>query len=308
MSYSKPLRVNPFWTVAGTLVLGAVLFAPITFAMPGGKAGWIHTAKLPPQLSNVLRVVRHGTVVPYTEAEGLLPCDQVKLLNANTTIHITLTNAQRIRLDALRPETLVPCERESIGDSVARLLQAITGKAESVRAATRSPAFTRSAALTVTGTASLNIPALVADKAMIAEGKRSLFVSWRGGKAPFSVEILRKNGTKPLLAKNHVAGRDVWFPEIKLEPGQYSLIITDAEQNWIREDEFHVVSALTVPAMPKELKDAKLSESARTLFYADFLVGFEDGRFTLEALQKAASISPPTPASRDWLSAWGTSN
>ena len=303
MNCSKSIRVNPFWTVGVPLLLGAMLFAPITFATPSGKAGWIHTAKLPQTLSNVFHVVRRGTVVPYTEAEGLLPCDQVKLLDASATIHITLSNAQRIRLDALRPETVVPCERESIGDSVARLLQAITGQAESFRstASTRATASTRSAA-------SLNIPALVAAKTMIAEGKRSLFISWRGGKAPFSVKILSQNGSKPVLEKDNVAGHDASFPEIKLETGQYSLIITDAEQKWIREDEFHVVSALTVPAMPKELKDANLSENARTLFYADFLVGFEDGRFTLEALQKAASISPPTPASRDWLRAWGANN
>lgn len=273
----------------------------------GSKVGWIEPTNLNKPVSSQVRIIRAGAEVAYSDADGLLACDQVKLVDKEATLRVTLSNAQRLSLSASRPEVVIPCNTPGFAERFGSLLQAITGQAEK----RRTMAATRGAIAATRSRASLSVPALVAETAEIAEGKRAIFVSWRGGEAPFRVEILRKTEdgkVTTVVAQNNVRERSVTLPQARLPVGRYSLMITGADKQWIREDMLDVVPALSVPEIPVELKQAKLDESVRMLYYADFLVGFEDGRFTLEALQKAASIFPATAASREWLSTWGTDN
>lgn len=300
-------------TVVSLFALLAILSGTDVLASQGGKAGWIETAKLQGPISNVVRIIRGGGEVAYSESEGLRACDRIKLLDEKASLRVTLSNAQRLNLSASRPEVVVPCNTPGFAERIGNVIQAITGQAEKRRAGDGQPAIAATrgqGALAGSRTyVPLGIPVLVAETAEIAEGKRAIFVSWRGGLAPFRVEVLRTEAdgkVTTIASQDNVRQRSVTLPEAKLPVGRYSLVITGKDNSWIREDKLDVVSASSLPAMPAELKAAKLADSVRTLYYADFLVGFEDGRFTLEALQQAASISPATPASRDWLSAWGS--
>lgn len=291
-----------FSAAVSLFVLLGSLSGRDALASKDGKAGWIENSRQTQPISSLVRVIRDGAEVSYTESDGLRSCDRIKLMDAGATLRVTLSNAQRLTLSASRPEVAVPCSTPGLAERIGSLIQAITGQAEIRRPAI---AATRSAS----AEEALGIPVLVAETAELAEGKRAIFVSWRGGEAPFRVEILRTADDGKVItvvAQDDVRERAVTLPEARLTVGRYSLVITGADKRWIREDKLDVVPVSAVPSMPAELREAKLTESVRTLYYADFLVGFKDGRFTLEALQKAASVSPGTPASREWLSAWGS--
>jgi len=287
------LRMTSTLTASGLLLLLALLPAPDADAAPGSKVGWIETADRAGLAPAPVKIVRQGKEIVYSEAEGLKACDKIRLVDSRSVVRITLSNAQRLILDESTPEVVVPCDSLALAAAAVRLLQAIIGDADARRVA----ATTRTAMY-------LEMPILVADKAVIASGNRSLYVAWRGGVAPFSVEILRQGGKEILVSQRNIAGHAVRLPQSVLATGQYTLVVEDAAGQGVREKELHVVAARDLPPMPKTLVDARLPENDRALFYADVLVGSGDGRFTLEALQKAAAISPQTPAAREWLKAW----
>jgi hypothetical protein len=53
------------------------------------------------------------------------------------------------------------------------------------------------------------------------------------------------------------------------------------------------------------LKSPGLGDEARALFYADYLAALDDGRWTLEALQRVAALPAQSPAVRQWLLRYG---
>jgi predicted transposase YdaD len=70
-------------------------------------------------------------------------------------------------------------------------------------------------------------------------------------------------------------------------------------------DDVDVVEARGIPPIPDALRTAEIDHVARQLFYADYLVALEDGRYAMQAMQLVASLAPQTPETRAWLAYWG---
>ena len=252
--------------------------------------GWVEK----PDFS-VFQIIRDEQTLPAGTAD-LQACDIVQLQNDQATVRITLAGYQRVQLDASVPEhkMQVPCAEISswYGKSLA-LVRVIAGLATAPVANVEALTATRSPErLTVTALGHYN-PLLVA-------GERSLYLNWNGGVPPYTVTLQRFGGDY-LVKRNKIDATSVLLPKAHLKPGRYVLIIEDSEKYAIKEDSVTVVDAARLPPPPKALADAKLSKADHQLLYAYYLEGWGQGEWTLEALQRAASIKPATPAVRDWL-------
>jgi hypothetical protein len=144
------------------------------------------------------------------------------------------------------------------------------------------------------------IPVLIAERSMLAPGKRALYVSWRGGAQPFSVR-LSWAGTDAVVVEQ----KDLHFvcatrlPVADLSSGHYRLTVTDANNTVEREDNLFVGEA--PPPMPNELVHAKLPAEARELYFATWLSVQDKGKWAFEAQQQVAAMNCTSKSVEDWL-------
>ena len=283
------------------LLMAALLFTG-SVAAQTRVAGWIDTppagAAGQPSAPPV-RITRSGAEIAYDAGDGLRSCDRLKLIDATAVVRITLSNKERLRLDAERRELTLPCDPTGVTQQLAAFLRAIWGSGE-----TRRINATAASSRTGSRTRPPIIPALVGDRSEIAGGERALYLAWSGGDAPFSIRIERHGDDASIAALQNVSTRSATLPSVHFAPGRYVVVITDGRGRVLRDEQLHVVDAQSVPPFPPDLDGAAIAKDAKRLYYADFLAGYGDGRFCLEALQQAASISPRTAAAREWLSGW----
>ena len=250
------------------------------------------------------RIIRSSIALPDGQAD-LQACDIVQLKNNLATVRITLSNYQRLQLDAKVPgrQIQVPCDEKLnwYGKPMA-LLRAISGLATAPATATRT-----ASSGVMAGTRSpdesprLTVPALGNYDPMLVAGERSLYVTWEGGVGPYTVTVMRYGGGSKVVEQNNISATSVRLPKVRLEPGRYVLEVQGSDKYGIKEDAITVVEASRLPPPPKALTDANLPKADHELLYAYYLEGWGKGEWTLEALQRAAAIIPAPQAVRDWL-------
>jgi hypothetical protein len=283
------------------VVLTSCLSAPAQ-AQPGEVAGWVEPdAKTLVVPTSAFRLDRAGKTIPYPDA-GLQACDRLKLLDDKTVVRIRLASNLRMQLDAETPglQLEIPCSERSIAASLAAALRAMIGGAEQRKQ--RVAALTRDVA-------PLSLPALLAaPQTRIAAGRRALYVAWTGGVGPYSVQVLRAGDGREVVSRSSIGAHSVVLPPADIEPGEYTLWVRNRAGHRVegfREDGIVAVAPGAVPAMPEVLKTTGLTDEARALFYADYLAAQDEGRWTLEALQRVAALPAQSPAVRQWLLRYG---
>lgn len=283
-------------------VVMALALASCVFSITPAHAdavGWVTLISPTVDASSAITVKRKGAAVAYDEKTGLLACDEVLLKNDQVKVQIRLSNNERIVLDSMHPRYGIPCDRRSVADKFFAFLMAVTKKSEARNSNIPIVTITRaenSQTLPI-------IYSLVADRAVVLGGEKALYLTWGGGVPPYSIEITQYSDNRLVISRHNINENAVTLPKTKLQLGRYTLELKDARDNGIKEDQFYVADKL--PPMPAELANAVIPDTDKTLFYADYLVGLEDGRWTLEAIQQAASIAEKTPAARTWLKSWG---
>ncbi|MGC1776324.1 MAG: hypothetical protein WBB34_00135 [Xanthobacteraceae bacterium] len=148
------------------------------------------------------------------------------------------------------------------------------------------------------------IPILRADRSLLYSGKRSLFVSWRGGSPPFSVTLLNARTGQVVIEKSGI--RDTcaaYLQNIYLRPGRYQLSVMDV--NGIKEQEDNLFVTNDQPPVPHQLEAAQLSDEARSIYTATWLTVVDGGRWAFEAQQRVASVGCKSAAAEEWLRQWG---
>jgi len=148
------------------------------------------------------------------------------------------------------------------------------------------------------------IPILNANIAVLAAGRRALYVSWQGGAPPFSVTLSSVEKRRIIIEAGNVRNAcAVYLPPFEFLPGQYRLTVTDA--NNVKEQEDNLFVATEVPAYPAELRDANLLKEARDIYAATWLTVIDSGKWAFEAQQRVAAMDCRSPAVQDWLRQWG---
>ncbi len=284
------------------LLVAASALCAHAHAQAGEVAGWVEpdpkTLVVP---TSAFRLDRAGKAIAYPEA-GLQACDRLKLLDEKAVVRIRLASNLRMQLDAETPglQLEIPCSERSIAASLAAALRAMIGSAQQRKQ--RVGALTRDIA-------PLALPALfAAPQSSIAAGRRTLYVAWTGGAGPYSIQLLRTSDGREVVSRANISAHSVLLPPADIEPGEYTLWVRNRAGyriEGIREDGIVAVAPGAVPAMPEVLKAAGLTDEARALFYADYLAAQDDGRWTLEALQRVAALPSQSPAVRQWLLRYG---
>ena len=132
--------------------------------------------------------------------------------------------------------------------------------------------------------------------AKLLAGKRKLYLGWYGGKPPFKVQLLNKNGKK--ITSYNTIKQNIHFLKRRFRAGQrYQILITDAKQNQVR-GKFKVVaqSILSYPQAKKIKHSRLLKRQFKKTLLATWLASLNNGEWMLEAYQQVAEIHHYYPA------------
>lgn len=279
-----------WWMLAGCLASMAVQAASQTYA-------WLEDDSQ----QAFVRLVRQGRPVAYSSTAGFEACDEVSLLKSagGGPVAIATADGTRIVLDTRARVVKLPCgTRAGVGHDVISFVQALLAKSNKrvpVSALTRGVAGACSHDL---GMALLS--AGEQTPTMLSSDSRPLVLAWTGSARPFSVQIDSPEGT--VLHADSLQD-NLYQADIKsLAPGRYRLRLNDSCRQGLEDDFLQIVRPSQLPAMPSQI--ASLPEPARTIYYADYLLGYGDGRWGLEALQLVARLPKSDPAAHAWIMRW----
>jgi hypothetical protein len=288
---AAPVSLPRAGVLLSSFLSGAFMCTGVQAA--GDTIGWIEQPDF-----DAFRIIRNGVAQPAGQAE-LQACDIVQLKTDAATVRITLPGYPRLQLDATAPDQQmrVPCteKAEWYGKPLA-VLRAIAGLATAPAMNLETVLATRS----LDKSPRLLVPALGDYDPLLVAGERSLYITWTGGVAPYTVTLHRDDGGI-VVERTNIRTTSVRLPKAHLEPGRYVLLIEGGDKNGIKEDNITVVDPSRLPPPPKPLADARLARADHELLYAYYLEGSGHGEWTFEALQRAAAIHPATPAVNNWL-------
>ncbi len=292
-----------FWWRA--ICCAAMLCCVLSVGAAPVPVGWVFAGdgRAPPPKEYV-RLTRAQSNLPGPDDSTadspipLNPCDQVALAQTGVRLLIKLVNGARIVLNENAPSYEVPCNTSQLSWSKKFLatLQAFVppdkGSGDPQIAATR-------------GADDLNILGLGTYNPLLIAGHRSVFVAWRNGMAPFKVSLMRGLAGVAPLAAIQVNRRSVDLPAIDLEPGRYVLVVQDANNETVTEDQVRVVKASSRPTRLQTPTEANLDKVELGLLEALSLESQGHGEWRLEALQVLAALPRDDLRVNSWLSRFG---
>jgi hypothetical protein len=247
-----------------------------------------------------VRVMRRSQPVAYSSAVGFEACDEVSL-TSGTTAPVTIATADgtRLVLDSSMRVVKLPCGRRAgVGHDAISFIQALLAKSNK-----RVPvsALTRGAPGACPHDLGMSLLSQGENTpTMVSSDSGSLVLAWTGSARPFSIQIDSPDGT--MLHVDSLQG-NLYQADIKsFAPGRYRLRLNDSCDHVLKEDFLQIVPPGELPAMPSQI--ASLPEPGKTIYYADYLLGYGDGRWGLEALQLVARLAKSESAARAWIMRW----
>jgi hypothetical protein len=308
----------------GSLLVGLVL----AYAIWGGpvRAGPVvaYVAVVPAKgghLADAATIIRGGRPAPVSPASDSLSLqagDKIFLRSSQYTVFVRMLEDPLPLLvrkhsgpagvaDYLVPQPFVPGLLEQVWDAIQSVFMGADLRAIA-QADSRGDPY-EGACFNATGKTDkptpFLMPILAADSFKLASGQRRLFVTWRGGAQPFSVELSSFDSGTVVAHADRVADCGAWLTAADLTPGRYRLVVTDALGAPEDEGNIYVVDA--APAEPPALATANLPADARRLYYADWLATIDGGVWTFEAQQVAVAHGCESAAVRRWLLQWAKS-
>jgi hypothetical protein len=255
--------------------------------------------------ATLLRIERNGQRVAYDPGIGFARCDSVSILaSAPAPVTIATADGSRIFVKPGQSAVTIGCTAKEGGVTrdLALFLQQLLHRSNQ-----RLPQMAATRALPMPcGHPALDVPLLSRGEeipSMVVGGRSSLLLTWVSTDPPVDVELRNAQGT--VVAKASAVHDQPLRLKAPLKSDlRYHLRLTDKCGKSIEDDDVQAVSATHRPALPPEL--ARLPEPQRTIFYADYLVGFGDGRWGLEALQLVGSLPQGDKVVEEWIEQWGS--
>ena len=256
--------------------------------------------------TKAFQVQRDGKIVNTNGA--LESCDVVTFVPNQSSPAVwvtTLKSGKDVKLDAKQAQFKVACENPGLSELARSVWVAISG---GKRAETSTPISEAGSAVT-TRKDDLQLPIFAAPQSKIVEGRRSLFVSWSGGNAPYTLR-LQKYGADLVLAQVQVANKThATLPALDLEPGRYRLTLSETTPagtiSQLVEDSIFVVSKNQAPALPRELQNARLQPDEIAIVYVMYMEGLGKGEWAFEAMQHANENFAKSAWLQDWMLGYG---
>lgn len=159
-----------------------------------------------------------------------------------------------------------------------KVMQSVLGLVDR-QALLATSAVTRGGECVLSSSAEPLIVPILSRQQSVVGGRQTLTFEFRGGCAPFSVELER--GKPKIAAIPSVKSRRFSFRNVVLRSGTYDLLVRDAGGREIRAP-FHVVHE--APPVPTSL--AATSSTLRQLAEAMWLSEQDEGRWRLESVKR----------------------
>lgn len=139
----------------------------------------------------------------------------------------------------------------------------------------------------------LRAPLFTKYKACLTAGKRTFYLSWYGGEAPYRVRLYRDGVEKPLLEQHAVQDIRLQQDNLTLTEGIYRVEVIDVENQKV-EGHFQAVSQEILPVLPTEfselLQQSILEDRVKNTLFAVWLINEHEG-WEFEAYQLVAPIA-----------------
>jgi hypothetical protein len=303
---------HPGWIhqaqVACFLVATTILSVKSAFAQD--VFGWLEN----PKQAKLVQITRNNVVMPYDPKLGFQRCDSVSLLpRSKELVAVSMVDGSRFVLRPNQTPSSIKCDLAAgVPHQLLNFLPDLFKKTLDRRAAIATTQGFGDCAKDFT------VPLLPAQKAISAQlvaGRSSLFITWVGSASSVDVTLSPGDGAAGAVAEAAVASvsseRRHAF-EIKApftSVGHYHLRLEDACRNIIYND-IQVVDGKKRPSVPSDLKQSPVPEPYATLFYADYLLHLDNGRWGLEALQMVNALRDSDPVLKDdpsvkrWIGWW----
>jgi hypothetical protein len=135
----------------------------------------------------------------------------------------------------------------------------------------------------------ITIPLATQGGLRMVSGKRPLYISWQGGKQPFSVRMVSEGGRKTVFERRNITDRQLEVDSIFLKEGIYRIEIGDAMG--MTAQNLHVISPGEMPFPRLEPYGSGSSQDRLAVVEAVRLASQGKG-WAFEAYQTAADLAP----------------
>ncbi|WAK00537.1 hypothetical protein [Methylobacter sp. YRD-M1] len=135
----------------------------------------------------------------------------------------------------------------------------------------------------------ITIPLATQGGLRMVSGRRSLYISWQGGKQPFSVRMASEGSLKTVFERRNITDRQLEVDSVFLNEGIYHVEISDAMG--MTAQNLHVVSPGEMPFPRLESYGSASSRDQLAVVGAVRLASQGNG-WAFEAYQTAADLAP----------------
>lgn len=228
---------------------------------------------------------RDGTRVEPAYYMDLLEGDRIEV-RGDKPISVRLPGEARpITVERGRPLTVpTPLAALPLLDaSMQRLMRWISSQKSNMAPQPPVNAMTR-------GEGDIEMAVLDGRRRFVAAGQRSLHIVWSGGAPAYRVRLSDAAG-RVIGEASDLPSPRLELRSVALAPGLHTISITDASERQARDPlVFEVVPQGRVPSPPPEMSQG-LPDDDAAVATAVWLAGREDGRWSYEALNRAAPLA-----------------
>lgn len=255
----KALLLSVLMIFVGALVAVAEDIVPAGYVTSVALVGEDATAKTV--------IVRDGAELPARIMMPVFAEDIVFLRDAGSRIIIETGDGKKVEVGGSVMRFTVTGEIDT-GDGTWGIISAIGG----VFAGDEEPAPENM----VSKGGTLKMPVAVRGTNILLKGRRTLWLGWEGGKAPFTVSLAGESGETIMAERLASSETEITLPD--KVGGKFTLVLRDAEQQKVQL-RFRFADALP------ENAPQSVDTIADVLARAAWLTGQGDGAWSIEAAQ-----------------------
>jgi hypothetical protein len=237
----------------------------------------------------------------------LMACDIVhfnaKQREVQQVLITTIESGRNISIDAQHDSAILSCKdgkaaSAKMTSAAARAWQLVSG-GDRVSDKAAKTAITRGYQ---EGADNLVLRVFAAPESYLVAGRRSLTLAWAGGPPTVDIELRRASENGELIAQAKGAtGNRTELPEVEFTLGTYYLMMRGEAGTTPTESYAIQVIGSDAPPPPSQFKVSGIKSDEQALLYVFYLEGMSNGRWTLEAMQRAAAIGPNSGSIVEWF-------
>lgn len=240
--------------------------------------GWIESINGNP---TAVQIMRDGKALAAIQFLPIQAGDRITIRDDVTTVDVTYGHGGTLQVAPQKPVTVSKQDR-AVPNVASNLMNWLVSTATMER---KKPGVVSATSRELGGDENLSMP-LLANNSTVISGARSLALAWLGGKAPYQLEILRRDTRSSVVQVKNIPGRN-FVIRVDLPVGTYELLLIDSNGVTWRE-KLAAKPEDRLPSSPKEL--TQLPEQLQKILVASWLATIENGQWAVEAYSRVVEL------------------